>query len=182
MRITSVRNVWSLRVAVAVAFVAAGSLSSVYAQGLDPASVTQALKPGDSFDLTKTVITPPIPPRPDICYLADTTGSMGATLTNVRNNATMIMNLVRAAQPDSQFCAAQYKDAGSSRFPGRQAVTPTIACAGRHQHLDRNRRRRPSGRPAPRLDAAQCSGELRAARRGSSCGSATPQVRSGHRR
>lgn len=106
----------------------AGSWTLVMAQGLDPASVTASIRPGDSFDVVKTVITPAIPPRPDVCFLADTTGSMGAALTNVRNNATMIMNLVRAVQPDSQFCAAQYRDAGEApEFQVDQVVTSTIA-------------------------------------------------------
>lgn len=105
-----------------------GATTLVQAQGLDPASVTATIRPGDGFDVTKTVITPVIPPRPDICFLADTTASMGATLTNVRNNATMIMNLVRAVQPDSQFCAAQYKDAGDSpEFQVDQFVTANTA-------------------------------------------------------
>ena len=98
------------------------------AQTLDPASVTQTLRPGDAFDVSKTVTTPPIPPRPDICFLADTTGSMGGAILNVRNNATMIMNLVRAVQPDSQFCAAQYRDAGDTPvFQVDQIVTATTA-------------------------------------------------------
>jgi hypothetical protein len=106
----------------------AGSSAMTLAQGLDPASVTAAIRPGDSFDVLKTVITPAIPPRPDICFLADTTGSMGSTLTNVRNNATMIMNLVRSVQPDSQFCAAQYRDAGSPPvFQVDQVVTASTA-------------------------------------------------------
>ncbi|MEO7157416.1 MAG: vWA domain-containing protein, partial [Vicinamibacterales bacterium] len=110
------------------AVMSTGSWTLVMAQGLDPASVTALIRPGDSFDVVKTVITPTIPPRPDICFLADTTGSMTAALTNVRSNATMIMNLVRAVQPDSQFCAAQYRDTGESpQFQVDQLVTPTIA-------------------------------------------------------
>lgn len=89
-----------------------GSSTLVFAQGLDPKEVVAAVRPGDVHDVAKTVTTPAIPPRPDICFLADTTGSMGPALTNVKANATMIMNLVRAVQPDSQFCAAQYRDSG----------------------------------------------------------------------
>lgn len=106
----------------------AGSWTLIFAQGLDPASVTASIRPGDSFDVLKTVVTPVIPPRPDICFLADTTGSMGGALTNVRNNATMIMNLVRSVQPDSQFCAAQYRDTGDTpEFQVDQTVTASTA-------------------------------------------------------
>ncbi|HEX6163048.1 MAG TPA: vWA domain-containing protein [Vicinamibacterales bacterium] len=104
----------------------AGAWTSARAQTLDPASVTQTLRPGGAFDVSKNVTTPPIPPRPDICFFADTTGSMGTAITNVRNNATMIMNLVRAVQPDSQFCAAQYRDTfDTPQFQVDQTVTAT---------------------------------------------------------
>jgi len=94
--------------------VTSGAWTLALAQSLSPASVTQTIRPGDAFDVSKNVTTPPIPPRPDICFLADTTGSMTSALANVAANATTIMNMVRAVQPDSQFCAAQYKDATDS--------------------------------------------------------------------
>jgi len=102
--------------------------SSLYAQALSPSSVEVSLRPGESIDIAKTVVTPVIPPRPDICFLADTTGSMTASLLNVRTNATVIMNMVLAAQPDSQFCAAQYRDVGDSPvFQVDQIVTANTA-------------------------------------------------------
>ena len=123
--ITKSWNPWTLATGLVLAL---GAFTPAPAQTLDPASVTQTLRPGDAFDVSKTVTTPPIPPRPDICFLADTTGSMGPTLLNVRNNATMIMNLVRAVQPDSQFCAAQYRDTGDvPEFALDQDVTASTA-------------------------------------------------------
>src|SRR4051794_16484589 len=71
--------------------------------GVDPASVTTTLNPGGSFTVTKTIHTPTIPPKPDIVFLADTTGSMGPALANVQANSTSIMNAVRLAQSDSDF-------------------------------------------------------------------------------
>jgi hypothetical protein len=127
MQLNGFRKSLSLSALVLGILLGSGSWALVFAQGLDPASVTAAIRPGDSFDVAKTVITPAIPPRPDICFLADTTASMGATLTNVRNNATMIMNLVRAVQPDSQFCAAQYRDTGDSpQFQVDQTVSANL--------------------------------------------------------
>ena len=108
------KSLWQSCVVVLAALMMAGTWATVYAQGLSPASVEQTVQPGASVDITKTVTTPVIPPRPDICFLADTTGSMGPAIANVRTNATSIMNMVRAVQPDSQFCAAQYKDVGDT--------------------------------------------------------------------
>jgi hypothetical protein len=66
--------------------------------------------PGGSVVMQKTLTTPVIPPRPDIVFLADTTGSMGTALANMQANVGTIMNQVRAAQPDAQFGVASYKD------------------------------------------------------------------------
>src|ERR671923_1566735 len=73
---------------------------------VDPPTVSASLKPGESTSVTKTVHTPAIPPKPDIVFLSDTTGSMGAAIANVRTNAVSVMNTVLAAQPLAQFAAA----------------------------------------------------------------------------
>lgn len=128
MQLIRATNLWKLSFPVFGILLGAGLSTPAFAQGLDPASVTAAVRPGDVHDVAKTVTTPPIPPRPDVCFLADTTGSMGGAITNVRNNATAIMNLVRAVQPDSQFCAAQYRDAGDSPdYQVDQTITASTA-------------------------------------------------------
>jgi hypothetical protein len=105
-----------------------GTWTLVQAQALNPTTVTATVRPGDAIDVSKRVTTPPIPPRPDICFLADTTGSMFTAIGNVQANATTIMNMVRAVQPDSQFCAAQYRDTGDTpEFQVDQTVTASIA-------------------------------------------------------
>jgi uncharacterized repeat protein (TIGR01451 family) len=78
--------------------------------GVDPSAVTLTLNPGESSVIPKVVHTPTIPPKPDLVFLSDTTGSMGGTITNVRTNAISVMNTVLAAQPQAEFAAAQYKD------------------------------------------------------------------------
>ncbi len=78
--------------------------------GVDPADVTLTLSPGESKTITKTVSTPAIPPKPDITFLIDTTGSMGPVISNVQTNANSILNTVASAQPDAQFAVAEYKD------------------------------------------------------------------------
>jgi uncharacterized repeat protein (TIGR01451 family) len=112
MRVQARSRTRRLAILVTVLAVAGLAVSAAYAvtPGVDPASVTNTVNPGDSFTVAKTVHTPPIPPRPDVVFLADTTGSMGPTLANVQANATAIMNAVRLAQSDADFAAAQYKD------------------------------------------------------------------------
>jgi hypothetical protein len=51
---------------------------------------------------------------PDICFLADTTGSMGGAIANVQANISSIIASVRASAPNAQFCAAQYRDFGEA--------------------------------------------------------------------
>lgn len=96
------------------ASVAAGS-------GVDPSSYSTALLPGSSVTITKTVHTPTIPSNPDIVFLSDTTGSMGAAIANVQTNVGSIMNDVNAAQPPgaiAQFSAADYRDGDPIFCPG----------------------------------------------------------------
>ena len=82
--------------------------------GVSPAHYSDALDPGASVTITKTVETPPIPPKPDIVLMADTTGSMTASIANVRTNASSILSQIQAAQPTAQFAVAEYKDDESS--------------------------------------------------------------------
>jgi hypothetical protein len=78
--------------------------------GVDPRTVDLVLHPGESKEITKTVTTPHVLPKPDIYFLADTTGSMGGAISNVRSNATSILATVNGATSDAQFGAGQYKD------------------------------------------------------------------------
>jgi uncharacterized repeat protein (TIGR01451 family) len=106
-------------------------VSFALAAPVDPASYSNTLTSGSSVVITKTVHTPAIPPKIDIVFLSDTTGSMGSTISNVQTNATSIMNQVRLGQPDSWFSAANYKDFGCALdpFPFKvdQAITNSIA-------------------------------------------------------
>jgi hypothetical protein len=94
-----------------VALLVTLGLSGVsWAQGIDPAAVTATIPDGDSIQVQKTVHTPTIPPDADICFLADTTGSMGPALASVQSGIGGIMTDVLAESANAQFCAAQYRD------------------------------------------------------------------------
>ena len=109
-----------------VATVVSGAAFAV--PGVTPATVTDTMLPGETETITKTVETPPIPPRPDIFFLADTTASMGGAIANVRTNAASIMNQVLAAQPQAQFAVGEYKDVGDVFvYRLNQAITANTA-------------------------------------------------------
>ena len=77
---------------------------------VDPADVTAALAPGESITVEKTVTTTEIPPKPDIYFMSDTTGSMFSVIAAVSGNATAILAAIAALQPDAQFGVGNYKD------------------------------------------------------------------------
>lgn len=115
----------------AFAVFASAGLAQASNPGVDPNAVNVALTPGASTTVNKVVHTPPIPPRPDVVFLSDTTGSMGPVIANVQANATAIMNNVLGSQPDAQFAAAEYKDFDCSLDPFayrlNQAITANVA-------------------------------------------------------
>jgi hypothetical protein len=86
---------------------------SALAAGVSP-NVDQAADPGSVIHVTKTVSTPPIPPKPDIVLVVDKTGSMGGELANVKANFDSIISQVQAVQPQAQFAVAAYCDFGDS--------------------------------------------------------------------
>jgi hypothetical protein len=101
------------------------------APGVTPSSVTDSLLPGQTRTITKSVETPPIPPNPDIFFLADSTSSMGSAIGNVQANATSVMNQVLAAQPTAQFGVGEYRDVGDAFvYRLNQAITASTADAG----------------------------------------------------
>ncbi|AXH96244.1 VWA domain-containing protein [Ornithinimicrobium avium] len=79
---------------------------------VDPPTYSDALDPGASVTITKTVTTPEVLPQPDIVLLVDRTGSMGGAITNVKANMATIVSTVEAAQPDAQWAVASYCDVG----------------------------------------------------------------------
>ncbi len=90
------------------------SVAAAASPGVSPAHYSDALDPGASVTITKTVETPPIPPKPDIVLMADTTSSMTPSIANVRNNANSILSQLQSAQPTTQFAVAEYRDAGDT--------------------------------------------------------------------
>ncbi|WP_412750075.1 vWA domain-containing protein [Krasilnikovia sp. M28-CT-15] len=80
------------------------------ADGVTPSVYAASLKPGEHTTITKKVDTPQILPKPDVFFLADTTGSMTPVLTNVRTNAGTILTTVDSVANDARYGAGSYKD------------------------------------------------------------------------
>ncbi|MBW3644476.1 MAG: VWA domain-containing protein [Actinobacteria bacterium] len=119
---------WVIAVLLAVGLIATGAPANAHGGtvGVDPSTVDATVAPGNSIEVPKVVHTAEVPPRPDIVFLADTTGSMGPALANVKANLNNIINSVRASQPQAQFGVAEYRDFNcTDPFASRlnQAVT-----------------------------------------------------------
>jgi hypothetical protein len=84
--------------------------AAIAAPGVTPSTVTDTLLPGASQTISKSVETSPIPQNPDIFLLADTTGSMGGAVANVRAGNANVMATVLLAQPTAEFGVGEYKD------------------------------------------------------------------------
>jgi hypothetical protein len=86
--------------------------------GLTPATVEDAVLPGADLGglpgteivVEKTVHTPEIPPKPDVYFLADTTGSMSSIIAQVKTDSASILAAIDAATTAAQYGAGDYKD------------------------------------------------------------------------
>ncbi|MEV6878505.1 Calx-beta domain-containing protein [Amycolatopsis sp. NPDC051128] len=118
------------------ALLAPAAVAAAAPPGVDPATVDVTLAPGQSTNITKHVTTSTVPPNPDLVLLADTTGSMGGAIANVRANANAITSDVLAVQPTAQFGVAEYKDfTDAVPFKVNQGITADTAAvqAGTNQ-------------------------------------------------
>jgi uncharacterized repeat protein (TIGR01451 family) len=102
--------------------------AAIAAPGVTPSTVTDTLLPGASTTISKSVETSPIPPNPDIFFLADTTGSMGGAVANVRTGNANVMATVLLAQPTAEFGVGEYKDTTDAfAYRLNQAITVNTA-------------------------------------------------------
>ncbi|MDC0745855.1 vWA domain-containing protein [Polyangium mundeleinium] len=101
---------WVVTAGAAVAVVPASAVPARAADGVTPSTFSASLEPGEHVTITKTVTTPEILPKPDIYFLADTTGSMTPVLENVIANAETILAAVDATANDPRYGAGQYRD------------------------------------------------------------------------
>ena len=82
-------------------------------EALSPATLEATLMVGESVSEAKTACLEGPPPKGDVLFCFDLTGSMGGILNNVKVNSVNIMNAVSASIPDSHFGLITHKD-----YPG----------------------------------------------------------------
>ena len=79
--------------------------------GVTPQQVTVTLPPGGSTTVSKAVETAKLPPASDFLFLADTTGSMGPSIADVKANAQTIISAIEGAgAADGRYAVANYRD------------------------------------------------------------------------
>lgn len=83
---------------------------SVASAQVDPPQVEADLISGETLEVEKTVTTPAIPPRVDICLLEDETGSFGDDIHNLKTAAPGLYDTIVATSPDAQFAVAGFRD------------------------------------------------------------------------
>ncbi|MEU8541347.1 HYR domain-containing protein [Streptomyces sp. NPDC048717] len=89
-----------------------------------PAGVSRALDPGESLAVDKRVLTPAVPPRPEVVLLVDGTRSMNEVITDVRRGLPDIIGKVRSAQPDARFAVATFGDQEVDPGAGFKVTAP----------------------------------------------------------
>lgn len=118
------RRLGLVAVAATGAMLMSGTVATAAPAGVDPSTVDVTLAPGQSTTITKHVTTDPIPANPDLVLLADTTGSMGGAIGNVKANAAAVTDTVLDAQPTAQFGVTSYRDEGDAYlFRVEQGIT-----------------------------------------------------------
>jgi len=98
--------------AAVVALVLAGSV--VGADSITPANSTLNLGVGSSATLHQTLHLDAAPARADVILALDTTGSMGAAITDAKNDANDIVNGIKTSIPGAKFSVAEFKDYGDT--------------------------------------------------------------------
>ncbi|GGK00813.1 hypothetical protein GCM10011583_35380 [Streptomyces camponoticapitis] len=87
-----------------------GRAAAVPVPWVTPATLDEALDPGGSTGVEKQVLTPTIPPKPEVVLLVDGTASMADSIGSVQRNLPDITEKILAEQPDSRFAVATFGD------------------------------------------------------------------------
>jgi hypothetical protein len=87
---------------------------------IDPSVVEAELRGGESIEVDKSVTTPAIPPRVEVCLLEDETGSFGDDIDNLQGGTTAsdIYDSVVTASPDARFAVAGFRDYPQAPYGG----------------------------------------------------------------
>jgi len=107
-----VRRSVGVLAAVPLALMALVTNPSIAAVAADDKPITLAT--GASATLTQSVDTPFVPPKPDIVFVIDRTGSMGPAITDVKSKIAQVVATIQATEPQARFAAVAYCDTGEA--------------------------------------------------------------------
>lgn len=107
------------------------SAGAARADSISPTTFSATLGIGESTDLRKTVVVESGPGvrRGDILFMADTTGSMGGTISTVQTNFASIISSITATPGSYGFGAAEFRDLGDGLPVGGGAYRLNAAIA-----------------------------------------------------
>lgn len=78
---------------------------------ISPTTINATLAPCESINETKTVVIPELPPKADVIFSFDLTGSMGGIISTAKSNASEIMDELDALPGvDIQYGVMSYMD------------------------------------------------------------------------
>jgi hypothetical protein len=105
-------------IAAALMMVALAPAVALADPSIDPEAIEALVFPGESIDVAKTVGTPELPPKVDVCLLEDETFSFSDDIAALQNPVTIaqIFDGVRAGSPDSQFAVTGFRDYEQSPY------------------------------------------------------------------
>ena len=83
---------------------------SVAASIVEPSVITDTLNAGETEHDTITVTLPTTPPKGDVVFVFDASGSMGGQLADMKAKAGDIMSDVRMSVPDTNFGVGSFVD------------------------------------------------------------------------
>jgi hypothetical protein len=126
-----------VQVCVLGAFAVLVGIAAVGGQAADsfkPTSISLTLAPGAAWNTSQTLHLDTLPPKADIVFAVDTTGSMGAAIADAKADAASIVNRIKASIPGSRFAVVDFKDYPIPPFGGPDdypydLVTPLTADA-----------------------------------------------------
>ncbi len=86
------------------------AISGVSLASVSPPSVDEALEVGETLIIDKLVETPEIPPKIDVIFNFDLSGSFNNDLPNIKSIAGDLFDQIRSQAPDSRFAIASFVD------------------------------------------------------------------------
>jgi hypothetical protein len=101
------------------------AVSASAADTFTPPSVNLTLEPGDSATVAKTLSLDPAPAKADIVLAIDTTGSMGAAISQAQTEANAIVSAVQGPIPGARFAVVDFED-----YPGPAGDVPYTLLTG----------------------------------------------------